>query len=118
MIILTLLSYGFNDLTIGLVGCLIMGYGDGLAAIVGRRFPILKYQIKGNNKSLGGSLTMFIISIMVVLLAQFIAKVPINYWVTISVGSVATCLEAIAHKGRDNLWVPLGSVWVYCMYIL
>ncbi|MGL4345152.1 MAG: diacylglycerol/polyprenol kinase family protein [Cellulosilyticaceae bacterium] len=113
MIILTLMSYGLGDLTIGLVGSLVMGYGDGFAALIGRRWPICTYRLRGNTKSIGGSLTMFGVTVMVVSGATWLANNPSNLELSLMIGIVGAILEAIATRGRDNLWVPIGCAFLY-----
>ncbi|MGL4737760.1 MAG: diacylglycerol/polyprenol kinase family protein [Cellulosilyticaceae bacterium] len=115
MIILTLLSYGTSNLGIGLVGCLILGYGDGLAALIGQRYPVVKYQIRGNHKSLSGSLSMFAVGIIVVRLVGGLAHHSISVSGTLVIAVTATGLEAIARGGRDNLWVPVVSGVLYAI---
>lgn len=110
---LTVLSFCMNNLCIGLVGCLALGYGDGIAALMGQRFPIRVYHIGNNRKSVGGSTGMFVVVTCVVILADFIAQQPFNLATTLLIAASATFFEAIAHGGRDNLWVPLVSGILY-----
>ncbi len=55
-----------SSFVIGGVGILIMGYGDGLASLVGRKWGKHPFQIFQAKKSLEGSLTMFAASFAVV----------------------------------------------------
>ncbi|NER36325.1 MAG: phosphatidate cytidylyltransferase [Oscillatoria sp. SIO1A7] len=96
------------------LGILIMAWGDGLAALIGRRFGRHPYQVWGEKKSLEGSLTMFLASLAVSL--PLLIGLSENLWlsgaVAIATAIVATGLEAISKLGIDNLTVPIGSAAV------
>lgn len=93
------------------LGILIMAWGDGLAALIGRRFGTHKYNVLGGQKSLEGSLTMTVVSFIISIL--ILQSVQGNTWetfiVSVIVAVFATGLEAISLLGIDNLTVPLGS---------
>ncbi len=93
------------------IGVLVMAWGDGLAAIIGRRFGQHRYQIGDITKSWEGSLTMAVASYLVVFLVLW--NVQGNLWqtwfISLSVAIFATALEAFSQLGIDNLTVPLGS---------
>jgi phytol kinase len=97
------------------VSCLlVLALADALAALVGKRFGRLQYEVDGNRKSLEGSAAFFGVTLAVI-------AVPILLWLDPAIpppGNVllaavlaallATGFEAIALDGRDNLWLPLG----------
>jgi phytol kinase len=93
----------------GVIGILIMAWGDGLAAIIGQRFGKNPYTIAGNTKSWEGTGTMFLVSYAIVSIV--LLNVHGNIWQTwvvgIPVAIVATAVESIAQWGLDNLTVPL-----------
>ncbi len=93
------------------IGILVMAWGDGLAAIVGRNFGRHPYTILGNQKSAEGTLAMFLASFSVtfgVLLAAGNGTTAI--WpVALLVALLATGLETFSQFGIDNLTVPVGS---------
>jgi phytol kinase len=95
----------------GVIGILIMAWGDGLAAIIGQKFGKHPYTIFGNTKSWEGTFTMLLVSYGVVSIVLF--SVQGNIWQTwvvgIPVAIVATAIESIAQWGLDNLTVPLSS---------
>jgi phytol kinase len=95
----------------GVIGILIMAWGDGLAAIIGQRFGKHPYTVFGNTKSWEGTLTMLVVSYAIVSLV--LLTVNGNIWQTwvvgIPVAIVATGVESIAQWGLDNLTVPLSS---------
>lgn len=93
------------------MGVLVMTWGDGLAALVGKRFGKHTYHAWGIQKSWEGSLTMTLVSYIVSSL--ILLGVQGNVWqtwvVSLAVALVATGLEAFSWVGIDNLTVPLGS---------
>jgi phytol kinase len=95
----------------GVIGILIMAWGDGLAAIIGQRFGQHPYTIFGNTKSWEGTATMFFVSYTIVSIVLF--SVQGNIWQTWAIGIpvaiAATAVESIAQWGLDNLSVPLIS---------
>ena len=52
--------WNFKKTRIGLCAILIMGYGDGLAAVIGRNVKSKPYKIGNTTKTIAGSFTMFI----------------------------------------------------------
>ena len=93
------------------LGVLVMTWGDGLAALIGKRFGKHPYQLWGMKKSWEGSLTMALVSYVVSSLIFLV--VYGNVWqtwvVSVAVALLATGLEAFSKFGIDNLTVPLGS---------
>ncbi len=93
----------------GVIGILIMAWGDGLAAIIGQKYGKHPYTIFGNTKSWEGTLTMLGVSYTIV--ALVLLNVQGNIWQTwvvgIPVAIAATAVESIAQWGLDNLTVPL-----------
>ncbi len=92
---------------IGLCSILIMGYGDGLAAIIGRSVKSLPYKIGKTKKTVAGSSTMFFISFFIV--AIFLASMASPMWFlkAILVAISVTLVEAVSIKGTDNITVPI-----------
>jgi phytol kinase len=109
--ILTAIFWNLNLPYYGVIGILIMAWGDGLAAIIGQKFGKHPYTILGNTKSWEGTATMFIVSYAVVSIVLY--SVQGNIWQTwlvgIPVAIAATAVESIAQWGLDNLSVPLTS---------
>ncbi len=93
------------------LGILIMAWGDGLAALIGKQWGRHPYKLWGMQKSWEGSLTMAVVSYCV---SSFIfLSVQGNVWQTwliaAAIALIATGLEAFSKWGIDNLTVPLGS---------
>lgn len=108
LFILSLVTFGpLDEPLIGLCGIFVMGYGDGFAAVIGQAVKSKEYVIKGNTKSIAGSLTMFIITLMIV--AGYFTYINASYIVlkSILVAIIMTIVEAVSIKGTDNISVPL-----------
>ena len=120
LLILTILCFGGYSLPYaGALGVFVMGYGDGLAAVIGRRFGLMKYHIFGNTKSYVGSLTMLIVSFLVCTVILW-AATPV-FWGIILVQALiiavfATIVEAVSPFGLDNLTVPLLTFFLYQLF--
>lgn len=114
LLLLALISFGpLQNPVVGGVGIMIMGYGDGLAAVIGTRWPKRPYQLLGSEKTLSGSLTMLVASFLVTLVLLAATGQPQVLIPAITLALLATVLEAITPLGLDNLTVPLVSAGVY-----
>ncbi len=117
LLILVALTFGVLDNPfIGAVGILVMGYGDGVAAVIGKKYGKKKLAF---GKSLEGSLTMFITSFVVVFaISMFTQSVLISLLLAMGVAAFATLIELFTPKGLDNLSVPLGSSLIFYLLLL
>jgi phytol kinase len=96
------------------LGVLVMTWGDGLAALVGKRFGTHLYQVWGMTKSWEGTGMMAIASLVVsstILFWVYGFSWPIAM-IALLVALIATGLEAFSKFGIDNLTVPLGSAFM------
>jgi phytol kinase len=110
LLILALVTFSpFSNPSIGALGILIMGYGDGMAAVAGKRFGRRKYRISGCEKSFEGSVTMFIISFIITFILLSIFPVPGKFLFCVLIALFAALSEGITPHGFDNLTVPLGT---------
>lgn len=97
---------------IGLCAVLVMGYGDGLAGIVGKTVKSMPYHIGKTKKTIAGSSTMFFVSFCI--LAIFLCSIHSELWVlkSILIAISVTALEAISVKGTDNIVVPIYTAFI------
>lgn len=110
LFLIAIITFGIiNKPVVGLCSILIMGYGDGFAAIVGKKIKSKSYKIGNSTKTVAGSSTMFLISFIIV--AIFLASIGTPFWFlkSLLLAISATIIEAIGIKGTDNLAVPLVS---------
>lgn len=108
LLVLTVLTFGiWHNPILGLVGVLVMGYGDGFAAIAGKAIPSFEFHLFGNKKTIAGSITMFIISLIII--SALLSFFNVDLWLVKStiIALIATLIEAISIKGTDNLFVPI-----------
>ena len=89
------------------ISLLTMSLADGLAALVGTYYGMnRKYKVYGRSKTVLGSLTFFIVALVLILI--YIDKTghvfSLGY---LAVASGLTLIENISPKGMDNLLVPL-----------
>ena len=109
LLVLTLLTFGsiVNNPIVGLCGIIVMGYGDGLAAVIGKAVKSKEFKIGSSTKSVAGCLTMFAVTLIVI--AGFLNYMQADYWwlKSIVVAGLMTMVEAVSIKGTDNLTVPL-----------
>lgn len=111
--IMSMMSVMLDNKSIAIVGILTMAYGDGFAAIIGRRFGNRKLPTPYEEKSYLGSLTMFVLTVIVINLTTYWVN---GRWMVISsivIAAVATLVECMSRKGRDNLFVPIVTGLAY-----
>jgi len=101
----------------GALGILIMGYGDGMAAVIGQFFGKHKFTIFKGHKTWEGSLTMWLVSTIVVAATLYFTTPAISWPMVILIPFLATLIEAISPYGLDNLFVPLITALIYFVYI-
>ena len=117
LLILVIISFGiFKQPSLGLVPTLVMAYGDGLAAVIGKKIKSKKYKLGDSKKSFAGSLTMFVISTLLIG-AYFAFTYTTAFWraahwpvVACLAGFAVTALEAVSGKGWDNITVPVATI--------
>ena len=96
LLILSLLfSFGYVSADTAISSILVLGCGDGAAAVTG-------YFLHKTGKSIEGSLSMFLVSSVVLLLFS-----PLALLWCIIVSIAVTVAERITPSGLDNLTVPL-----------
>lgn len=106
IVVLILMMYnGLSDGKIVISSVLMMGFGDGFAALVGSRFGRHHYAFLGGRKSVEGTLTMFIVSFII--LSAVYPEGP--WYFSLLVALAATVLESITPLGFDNITVPVIS---------
>ncbi len=96
------LSYLTGHLQEGALSILILGYGDGLAGLVGTtlgKHPLFK-------KTWEGSLTLFIS----VFLLGILFSIPLSF--CFSLATISMLVELFSKHGLDNLFLPLISFFL------
>jgi len=94
---------------------LILAVSDSLAALIGTSYGVKKYQVNEERKSIEGSVIFFlstyiIISAGLLLLTDF--GRPESILAGVYIATLVTAFEAISWKGTDNLYIPLGTIYI------
>jgi phytol kinase len=103
---------------VGAIAVLVLGWGDGLAALVGGRSRARGFRIWGGRKTPAGSAAMLAASFVVVLILtlafnpRFPTLLP-AVGVSIAVAAGATLVEALTPLGIDNITIPIACVALY-----
>lgn len=90
-------------------GSMVLAWGDGLAALVGKRFGKTFYTRGNIKRSFEGSIAMFLASFLVLTVTFLFYELP--SWLAVSYGfllaNIATLIEAVSYRDTDNLLIPL-----------
>ena len=89
-------------------GFFIMTFGDGLAGLIGKSFNSKSWIFFKQKKSLYGTITMFLTSLIVVCSIGYSQQnsLNLNYF---TIAFIATLLEQFSILGIDNFIVPISS---------
>ena len=104
----TIMILLFNK-ELAIISLLIMSISDSLAAIVGRKFGVIKIK----NKTLEGAISFFISSLIII---SFFKDI-IFLFAFISILS-STLAELLFNRLNDNLTIPLAFAGTYLILIL
>lgn len=106
MMIMALITYFHNAFyPFYGIGLFIMAFADGLAPIVADKFQSKK--IFNTNRSINGSMTVFITSIIVIFIFNIIFNLDISLIKIVLLGFISMFLEGVSGK-YDNLILPIG----------
>ena len=99
-----------------IAGFFIMTFGDGLAGLIGKSSNSKSWIIFKQKKSLFGTLTMFLASLIVVYLIGYAQQnnFNLNYFL---ISFLATFLEQFSVLGIDNFIVPVLSALCFNFFI-
>ena len=97
-------------------GFFIMTFGDGLAGLIGKNFKSKSWTIFNQKKSIIGTTTMFLISLLVVSVLGYQNNIDFNYYY-FGIALLATLLEQISIIGIDNFSVPIITSTIFHLLI-
>ncbi len=99
-----------------ITGFFIMTFGDGLAGLIGKNFNSKSWIFFKQEKSLLGTLTMFLTSLIVVCSIGYAQQknLNLNYF---TIAFLATILEQFSILGIDNFIVPITSSLCFNFFI-
>lgn len=107
----------------GLLFCipmLILALADAAAALVGTRYGRLRYATTDGHKSVEGSVAFLVVAFLgthTPLLLFSDTDGPESLIIALTLGLLVTLLEAIAWRGLDNLFVPLGACLLLKLFL-
>ena len=111
ILVLAVYKIGVSPFVAG-AGVMIMGWGDGMASLIGENVKSPELKIWGNRKSLAGSLAMFGFSLAVAVIAMLWGGFPAGFSALIGAAVAAavcgTLFEFITPFGLDNITVPIA----------
>lgn len=94
---------------------LVMTISDAFAALIGKKYGVIKFEVEGNTKSLEGSVSFFFISFLCVLIPLLlmtnIGKIE-AILISFIISTLLTGLEAISPTGSDNIIIPFGTYFL------
>ncbi|MBC7805649.1 MAG: hypothetical protein H7145_05805 [Akkermansiaceae bacterium] len=95
-----------------IIPVLLLALGDAVAALIGVRYGSLKYETGEGQKSLEGSLAFLLVAFLSahvpLLLATNTGRAE-SLLIGLILGLLLTLIEAVAWRGLDNLFIPLGA---------
>ena len=99
-----------------ITGFFIMTFGDGLAGVIGKSFNSKNWTFFKQKKSLLGTLTMFLTSLIVICSIGYAEQKSfnLNYF---TIAFLATILEQFSVLGIDNFIVPISSAICFNFFI-
>ena len=99
-----------------ITGFFIMTFGDGLAGLLGKSFNSKNWIFFKQKKSLYGTMTMLLTSLIVVCSIGYAqqSSFNLNYF---TIAFLATLLEQFSILGIDNLIVPISSALFFNFFI-
>lgn len=109
LFLLCLFGYGVGMPWVAACGMLAMGYGDGIGALVGKRWGKSRFPGALTSKSLEGTLTVLLLSALAVG-AVCAGYMPGRFALcaALSCAIPAAAIELLSPRGIDNLTLPLG----------
>jgi phytol kinase len=85
-----------------------MSLADGMAAVIGTRYGNKqKYLIFGYTKSVLGTLTFFVVSLLILFGFSHYSHIELGLEWTFGIAAAASIIENFAIRGLDNLLVPV-----------
>lgn len=98
------------------ISILILAISDALAALVGKSYGAKEYLVEvGTRKTIEGSVTFFLTSFLIVhlilLLATNTGRLE-SVLIALLISIIVTLFEGVSLKGADNLFIPLGTMFI------
>lgn len=120
VIYLCYLSYHLTgDLIYFYIPIIVLAFGDPMANIIGKSFPILPYTTFSFTKTISGSLSFFFTA----LVCSYWILEYLHHWtmeqnciLAFAVSTTTTLTESVSHRGYDNLTIPTSAIIVIAVF--
>jgi len=99
-----------------IAGFFIMTFGDGFAGLIGKNFQSKSWYILNQKKSFFGTITMFIVSLIVVFGLSYFHQYSLNINI-FTIAIISTILEQFSIFGIDNFIVPISAAFCFNLFI-
>ncbi|TFG12641.1 hypothetical protein EU537_08750 [Candidatus Thorarchaeota archaeon] len=124
--ILAMISYGVvflmfpKEPAIFVTAILAVSWGDGSGELIGRPFGRRKYQLLGNDRTVLGSIAVFVFTVLAAAFAfqifssrNVLALIPVFF----AIGLVVMLMEAVSISWLDNFLIPLSAAGVLFLFL-
>ena len=108
--------YWNKDPTSLFAGFFIMTFGDGFAGLIGKNFQSKSWFFFNQKKSLFGTMTMFITSLIVIFSLSYFQKYSLNINIFV-IAFISPVIEQFSIFGLDNFFVPILSAFFFNYFI-
>jgi len=115
-IVMNLMGTVFIYQEVALTAMGLLGWGDGLAPIFGKRFGKHKYKILVQ-KSIEGSLAFLLFGLFGASLFHFLILGEINFVNILVCAIIATIIESASPSDLDNFLIPLSVIVIYLSFL-
>lgn len=96
------------------ISVLLLAFGDGLAALIGKNYGRHRYLVGTHPRTIEGSATVFWVSLLasfVLLFVGNVATLPVAFCLSVILAALVTVVEALSLWGIDNLTIPLSAAF-------
>jgi phytol kinase len=118
LVLVNLCWRGVMPIWVGGLAILVLGWGDGLAALIGENNGTRGVRVWGGRKSTAGTMVMFAASFVVALVFTLVfnrrfGSLPPAIGISAATAAAATVVEFLTPLGIDNITVPLVTAALY-----
>ena len=108
--------YWNKDPTSLIAGFFIMTFGDGFAGLIGKNYKSKSWVFLNQKKSIFGTMTMFITSLIVIFGLSYFQKYSLNINI-LTIAFISTIIEQFSIFGIDNFIVPISAAICFNYFI-
>ena len=108
--------YWNKDPTSLIAGFFIMTFGDGFAGLIGKNFKSKSWVFLNQKKSIFGTMTMFITSLIVIFGLSYFQNYSLNINI-LTIAFISTIIEQFSIFGIDNFIVPISAAFCFNYFI-